>query len=93
MKIFIVEVPTLDRTGLVPFGVLYAASSVLRKGHEVKLPALFDRRNYGRKQNMPINNIEYLVNLKFGYFFLCIYYIWSLTIRFGKYREKVALKM
>jgi radical SAM superfamily enzyme YgiQ (UPF0313 family) len=31
------ETPTLERDGSVPFGVLYAASSVFREGHDVKI--------------------------------------------------------
>ncbi|MBP7506961.1 MAG: radical SAM protein [Prolixibacteraceae bacterium] len=37
MKIMMFETPTLERDGSVPFGVLYAASSVFREGHDVKI--------------------------------------------------------
>lgn len=37
MNILMIEVPTAERDGAVPFGVLYAASSAYRKGHKVKI--------------------------------------------------------
>lgn len=37
MNILMIEVPTKERDGSVPFGLLYAASSAYRHGHNVKI--------------------------------------------------------
>ena len=37
MNVLMIEVPTLERDGSVPFGLLYAASSAYRNGHNVKI--------------------------------------------------------
>jgi len=37
MKVLMMEVPTRERDGSVPFGLLYAASSAHRRGHEVRI--------------------------------------------------------
>ena len=39
MKVLMMEVPTRERDGSVPFGLLYAASSAHRRGHEVRIVA------------------------------------------------------
>src|SRR5271157_2808161 len=37
MNVLMIEVPTFERDGSVPFGVLYASSSALRNGHNVRI--------------------------------------------------------
>ncbi|MFA5255958.1 MAG: cobalamin-dependent protein, partial [Candidatus Omnitrophota bacterium] len=37
MNVLMCEIPTTERDGSVPFGVLYAASSVYRAGHNVRI--------------------------------------------------------
>lgn len=37
MNVLMIEVPTVERDGSVPFGLLYAASSVYRNGHNVRI--------------------------------------------------------
>ncbi len=37
MNVLMMEVPTRERDGSVPFGILYAASAALRHGHRVKI--------------------------------------------------------
>lgn len=37
MNVIMIEVPTAEKSGSVPFGLLYAASSAYRNGHNIKI--------------------------------------------------------
>jgi len=51
MNILMIEVPTRERDGSVPFGLLYAASSVHRHGHKVKIVDLVKDDLNGKEVN------------------------------------------